>query len=82
MNTDIHIPFLNDAVDFVKVSEGNGSEGNPCYEDGRSRAGDLAEALAYRRTCSTGLLDRSGSQRISDGTCRRKSRMKYLMRRI
>ena len=26
-----------------------------------------------RRTCSTGLLDRSGSQRVPDGTGRRKS---------
>ena len=33
MNTDIHIPSLNDAVDFVKLSEGYGSEGNPGHED-------------------------------------------------
>ena len=63
---------LDDAVDFVKISEGMGAKAIRVTKMEEVEPA-IREALATGRTCSTGLLDRSGSQRIPDGTCRRKS---------
>ena len=72
MNTDIHTPSLNDAVDFVKISEGMGAKAIRVTKMEEVEPGD-PRGSRNRRTCSTGLLDRSGSQRVPDGTGRRKS---------
>ena len=75
MTTDIHIPFLDDAVDFVKLAEAMGAKAIRVTKMEEVEPAIRRGAGISEEPVVLDCMDRSGSQRIPDGAGRRKSLM-------